>query len=170
MQLDKEYQRFVSEFERNFSRENNNIVFLCIGSNKVIGDCFGPMVGTNLKRINFRKNIKVIGDMDKPINAINVKEKIKNIDKNSYIIAIDSALSKYEADGIYVNSKKMILGNGVNKNIIEIGDMSIKGCIGKMEKSMIDNLYNLNEVYKNKIYMLSNIVTMGIYEILKIGI
>lgn len=164
MKEDKEYQIFINRFKRVFRPQKDNIVFLCIGSSSIIGDSFGPMVGSKLMKLKLKKNIKVIGNMERPIYANNIKENVTKIDKDSYIVAIDSALSEFVQEGIYVSSKKMILGAGVNKKIVEIGDISIKGCVGRKN----DNLYSLNNVPESKILELANIVSKGISEVLKI--
>lgn len=165
MTKEQEYRIFVKELKKNL-KAKNNIVFLCVGSNRVVGDCFGPMVGTKIKKLNQKKNITVIGNMEEPLCANNIKSKICKIDKNSYIVVIDSALSEHEAEGIYVSSKKMDLGSGINKKILKIGDISIKGCVGKKKVIEKENICELYKVYKSKIEQLSNIVSRGILEIL----
>lgn len=165
MTKELEYKIFVKELKKNLNTKDD-IVFLCVGSNKVVGDCFGPMVGTKIKKLNLKKNVTVIGNMKEPLCANNIKSEISKIDKNSYIVVIDSALSEYGVEGIYVSSKKMDLGSGINKKIMKIGDISIKGCVGKKKILEKDNLYGLYEVYNSKIEQLSNIVSRGIFEIL----
>ncbi len=48
------YNNFVCDFSNNLRQkiqvtEISKLVFLCIGTNRVIGDCFGPLVGSKLK-------------------------------------------------------------------------------------------------------------------------
>lgn len=166
MTREQEYKIFVNELKRNIKAKDSNIVFLCVGSNRIIGDSFGPMVGTKLKNLKLENNITIIGDMAEPVCANNIYTNIRKIKDDSYVIVIDSALSEYEAEGIYVSPKEMALGSGINKTITKIGDISIKGCVGKRNIKTKDNLYELYKVYKSKIYELSNIVSEGIFEIL----
>ena len=48
------YNNFVCDFSNNLRQkiqdiEISKLIFLCIGTNRVIGDCFGPLVGSKLK-------------------------------------------------------------------------------------------------------------------------
>ena len=117
-----DYKRFVWNFRNVFkeNRENKNIIFLCIGTNKVIGDSIGPMVGTNLKnKLNSNlkvNNIKVIGDMFNNISYSYIKknkQSIEKLSKENFVIVIDSALSSEENIGknIYILNYLLIRRN-----------------------------------------------------------
>ena len=52
----KNYSKFVKDFEKKISElyvesGYSNLVFLCIGTNKIIGDSVGPIVGNYLKKL-----------------------------------------------------------------------------------------------------------------------
>ena len=54
------------------------IVFLCIGTDKITGDCFGPLVGSKLNQLLESYNIfniNIYGTLNKNVNYINIKEK-----------------------------------------------------------------------------------------------
>ena len=71
-----EYKRFVWELRNviNLKRKNENIVFLCIGTNMLVGDAFGPVVGSVLKKsFNDNNEIKVLGDLEDVITYCNIK-------------------------------------------------------------------------------------------------
>ncbi len=163
----KEYERFTSEFKRKFNYNKDNIVCLCVGSNNIIGDCFGPMVGSNLSKMKFKNKVTIIGNMHKPITANNFAEKIKKVNKKQYIIAIDSALSKYNVEGIFISKSKMKLGGGIDQEFAEIGDISIKCCVAQKMRCKFDSLTILNKVKKNDIYELSKMVSKGIYDVIE---
>lgn len=59
-----EYKRFVWELNNMINLENNiktTIIFLCIGTNRIVGDAFGPVVGSVLKKnLPINKNVQVI--------------------------------------------------------------------------------------------------------------
>lgn len=49
----------------------NKLVFICIGTNKIMGDCLGPIVGTYLKskfKDRLYEDIEVYGDIYNPID------------------------------------------------------------------------------------------------------
>ena len=45
------------------------ILILCIGDSKLIGDSLGPLIGSFLERnkIDIGNNVKVLGTLEKPI-------------------------------------------------------------------------------------------------------
>ena len=153
-------------------RNDNNLVFLCVGTDKMTGDCFGPIVGTKLiqylKEYNIT-NIDVYGTLQNPINHENLDSKIGEIlSRNSYIIVIDAALSKKENIGnIYVTMEKTILGNVLNKNKFKIGDISIKAVVGKDFKIPKYNFISLQNVSLNFVIELADIVINEIFNTIK---
>jgi len=136
------YNKFVNDFSNKVynlksDKPFSDYIFLCVGSDKIIGDCFGPLVGENLKKDlkNFFYNIKIIGTLEETVSGVNLENevrKIYNTYQNPCIIAIDAALSKQEDIGkIVVSNSKMKFGVGTNNKIIEVGDISIKGIVAK---------------------------------------
>ena len=110
------YNNFVCDFSNNLRQkiqgtEISKLVFLCIGTNRVIGDCFGPLVGSKLKHFFIHEEgIEVIGDIENIVSFQNVTgiiRKLKN--ENSFVIAIDAALScnSNRIGKIIVNQNKM---------------------------------------------------------------
>lgn len=139
---DEKYNKFVNDFSNilyNLKTEEpyTDYLFLCVGSDKITGDCYGPLVGQKLKEgfKNTYKNIQVYGTLDEPISAINLEQTINRIYKtyqNPCIIAIDSALGTQDSIGkILVTNTKMKCGKGTNKKLISIGDISIRGVVAK---------------------------------------
>lgn len=114
----------------------SNIIFLCIGTDRITGDTFGPLVGYKLKNIlKCNKYINVLGDLNKTVsneNILEIIEYIKNNYKNPFIVSIDSALSISKNVGdIIVQDKGIYLGSCVRNNGVYIGDMNIQGVVGK---------------------------------------
>ena len=166
----EKYNMFVNNLKSKIDNKDKIIIFLCIGTNKVIGDSLGPIVGTNLeKMLNGNENIKVFGNMKNPINALNVKENIEYINKvyvDKYIIVIDSAVSDKNLIGeIFITKNKTILGKGTDNKISEIGDLSIKCSVSKNQNNGIKNFEALNNVPKEFVSNLAEIVSLGIYEV-----
>ena len=135
------YNNFVQDFskvlrEKIRDLEISKLIFLCIGTDRVIGDSFGPLVGYKLKYLfKGEENIKVIGNLNNIIcihNISKIIEDINNTYPESFLIAIDAALSNKNNIGtIVVSNSSINVGSGVNKNNIYVGDMSIKGIVSK---------------------------------------
>jgi len=172
-------EKFINDFGSKLytkKREKNysELVFLCIGTDRITGDCFGPLVGSrlieNLKEYNIF-NINIYGNLENPINHENINQKINQINKkhqNACIIVIDAALSKKENIGnIYVTNEKTILGKVLNKNKFEIGDISIKAVVGRDLKMPKYNFIVLQNISLYKVMKLADTVSNGICEVIK---
>jgi len=169
-------EKFVQDLKNAFNKSilqkgNLEVTFLCVGTDRITGDCFGPLVGSKLidllQAYNF-SNINVYGSLETNLNYESVNKIIKTIDNKSTIIVIDAALSKKENIGkIFVSNKKTILGKGLDKNKIEIGDISIKSVVAKDYKIPRYNFKALQSISLNGVMSLSNIVAEGICEVIK---
>jgi len=154
--IEKELENMREYLKQNLKNNSKEVIFLCIGSSKINGDSIGPRVGSLLKKQSkFQKN-KIFGDMQKTITAKNILE-IKNELKDKFTIVIDSAMGKKELIGnIYISNTKTRLGRALDKNIEEIGDISIKACICENLYDPIKNYYELKKVNINLITSLTN--------------
>ena len=122
--------------------KERDIVFLCIGTQKVIGDSFGPIVGQMLK-----ENTKnVYGNLIETVNATNIHEKVEEIYNNfsnPYIIVLDSALgSSNMVNKIVIGNGGIKPGSALDKNIDKIGDMYINAIVGICGNSNFSQLKN----------------------------
>ena len=54
------------------------ILFLCIGSDRVPGDCLGPLVGYKLERLcdTMQHTFVVCGSLAHPVHAVNLRQKL----------------------------------------------------------------------------------------------
>ena len=141
------YANFNFEFNKVIKKVNekrySDLIFICIGTNKIVGDSFGPIIGEILKRNVNDRRIKVIGDLINNINAKNIKN-IKYNCANPYVISIDSALSDtIEPGNVFIIKKGLVPGSALNKKATAIGNIAIKGIVAKDEKNLIKNYYNL---------------------------
>lgn len=116
---------------------NTNSIVVCIGTDKCIGDCLGPLVGTILKEDNFP--LPVYGTLSEPIHALNIDERLNEIKKlhpNAHIIGIDACLGNEEDIGdIRVRNHAISPGKGVGKELPEVGETSIIGIVDTSEYS-----------------------------------
>ena len=176
MQNKKEFVYKIKKYiwqEKN-RREITNLVFLCIGTDRVIGDAFGPLVGSELEeklsKYNI-SNINIYGTLNENVcytNIYEVLKKIKDRHPKSCLIAIDSALASKDSIGnIIISPEKMYIGKGLNKKKIEFGDISIKAIVGKDSKMPNHNFYILQNTSLNDIMQLSKTVANYIIEAIK---
>ena len=151
---DKIYSDFVSDFTRYMyglksDEPFKEYIFLCVGSDRVLGDSFGPLVGEKLKNsfINKYNNLFVMGTLEKPVCATNLETEINNIylnNKKPCVIAIDSALSSEKDIGkIIVNNQKIQLGKSMRGKTRLIGDISIRGIVAKDYRIPTSNFKSL---------------------------
>lgn len=114
-------------------RENNqDIVLVCIGSDRATGDCLGPLVGYKLSKFK-TQGLHIYGTLSSPVHAKNLSEVITMIStkhKNPFIIAIDASLGIPGHVG-YVTLSEGALnpGIGVDKDLPPIGDIHITGIV-----------------------------------------
>ena len=111
--------------------ENHTPVILCIGTDRATGDCLGPLVGEQM--INYDHRYHVLGTLQSPVHALNIKDAIKYIETNipnPFIIAVDASLGSSSHIGyITVSNCPISPGKGVNKKLPAIGDISITGIV-----------------------------------------
>ncbi|MCR1898281.1 spore protease YyaC [Irregularibacter muris] len=106
-------------------------VALCIGTDRCLGDCLGPLIGYELMKNNFP--YPVYGTLEDPIHAMNLKTRFSEI-KLSHpdlpFLAIDASLGKFEAIGdIQLRKGPIFPGKGVGKDLPRVGDYSLIGIV-----------------------------------------
>lgn len=155
------------EYVENLKSElvtNREIVFFCIGTDRVIGDCLGPITGSLLK--NKYNKEHVYGDLEENLTFENIEKKLDEISlkfENPYIVAIDAALSNERNIGrFFVDNKGINFGNGLGKNISKVGNLGIKVVVGKDYNDKDLNFRTLQNVSLSKIVKLSKKTFDGI--------
>ncbi|MFL0167706.1 spore protease YyaC [Candidatus Clostridium helianthi] len=125
--LSEKLQKYISE----------NTVIVCVGTDKCIGDCLGPLVGTLLTEKGF--NFPVYGTLEKPIHALNMDERLSEIyskHPDALIIGVDACLGSEENIGeIRVRDYAISPGKGVGKELPEIGVASVIGIVDSGDNS-----------------------------------
>ena len=146
---------------KNIFIENRPIIFLCIGTDRAIGDSLGPLVGTMLKNSNYK--YPVYGTLDKPIHALNIYESLDMIKKkhpNGNFLAIDACLgAKGNIGNLQIRKGPILPGKGVGKKLPEIGNYSIVGIVDKVDEN---NKFSFNNVRLSFILELAEIVALSI--------
>ncbi|WP_299092602.1 spore protease YyaC [uncultured Metabacillus sp.] len=125
----------IKEIIEDSSCDEKDVVFLCIGSDRYVGDSLGPLVGTMLKenQVPFR----VYGTLEEPVHAFNLKGIVKEIKKQfkkSLIFSIDAAIGKENHVG-YVLFKEgpLLPGKAVEKMLPEVGDYHFVGIVNYID-------------------------------------
>lgn len=112
--------------------EKMQTVFLCIGTDRMTGDCLGPLVGYKLQKKAADTHC-VFGTLKHPVHALNLNyalTKIRLRFANPFIIVIDAALGLPGHIGnITLSSGPLLPGEGMNKNLPSVGDLSITGIV-----------------------------------------
>ncbi len=108
------------------------ILFLCIGSDRVPGDCLGPLVGYKLEHlgISMPDQFIVCGSLAHPVHAVNLRQKLHRIrhQGNFLIIAVDASIGARENLGMLCLSNSALCpGEGVAKSLPPVGEISITG-------------------------------------------
>ena len=107
--------------------QNDDVIYLCIGTDRSTGDSLAPLVGTYLKGLGYTN---VYGSLDEPVHAQNLQETINSLPQNKSIIAIDAGLGSISSVGTTQVIKGSIKpGAGVNKIFPSYGDYSIMGIV-----------------------------------------
>ena len=122
-----------------------NYTFVCIGTNKIIADSFGPRDGNKLKQVFYSSpEISVYGTMQNPVHLKNATYFLEELENKKQIILIDSAIGKREDIGnTYVNRGGMEIGKAFNQSIYFPANINIKTVIGA--KEYIPN-YSVNQI------------------------
>jgi len=133
---------------------DKNTIIVCIGTDRCIGDCLGPLVGTFLQCRNFP--LPVYGSVSEPIHALNLEKKIqeiKTLHPKANIIGIDACLGDSDSIGeIQGRNYPIHPGKGVGKSLPNVGESSIIG--------IVDSTDN-NELFTNRTIRLNLVMEMS---------
>ncbi|CDE97424.1 putative sporulation protein YyaC [Clostridium sp. CAG:567] len=134
--------------------------FVCIGTNRIISDSFGPRVGKKLKQVFYKnENINVYGTMENPIHLKNVEYFLKKMENKNQIILIDSAIGRKEDIGnTYVNRGGMEIGKAFNHSIYIPANINIKTVIGAKEYMPNYSIYQIEQIANKVAYKIVQIV------------
>lgn len=161
--------------EQNASRELSKIIIntleepfiiLCIGTDRCIGDCLGPLVGYNLDKLSIP--YPIFGTIENPIHAVNLSQKI-NMIKHQFpeykVLAVDASLGNNKSVGtIQFKNGPIYPGKGVGKNLPPVGDYSLIGIVDTID---LFNNINIHQVRLNLIMDMAEIITEAIYLAIK---
>lgn len=108
-----------------------DIVIVCVGTDRSAGDSLGPLVGTLIKELT--PNACVYGTLDNPVHATNLADKIQLIQANhpsAFVLAVDACLGKLDSIGhITYKEEPLLPGIGVKKELPQVGNACVTGIV-----------------------------------------
>jgi len=135
------FSRELTSILHQEKQQDQELIFLCIGSDRATGDSLGPLVGHKLTQLPRFRNA-IYGTLAHPVHAKNLEltiDKIKKAHKRAFIIAIDASLGTNEHIGyISLKSGSLKPGAGVSKTLPAVGHVSITGIVNA--SSMLDHM------------------------------
>lgn len=128
----REIARLLEKCIKRHKRDWAEIVFLCIGSDRVTGDCLGPYVGYRLSQHQL-PGIFVYGTLNQPVHAVNLSDITDFISKShpfALVIAIDASLGDERHLGyVTIGNGSLYPGTAVQKDLPPVGDIYITGIV-----------------------------------------
>lgn len=116
---------------------NENTIIVCIGTDKCIGDCLGPLVGSILNEKFFP--LPVYGTLSSPIHALNIDKRLDEIYQKhpkASIIGVDACLGDENDIGdIRIRDYAIHPGKGVGKELPEVGIASVIGIVDSSDNA-----------------------------------
>ncbi len=144
----------------------SELVFLCIGTDRVTGDCLGPYVGYQLSRFEVRGAF-IYGTLAHPVHALNlpsVIEQIELVHPDALVIAIDASLGQKKHLGyVTIGDGALCPGAGVQKNLPPVGDIHITGIVNI--SGILEHL-TLQTTRLSTVVAMADAITQGILTIL----
>ncbi len=139
----------------------SDIVILCVGTSRLIGDSVGPVVGQKLTRLlEEKENVKIYGTTKRNLNLKNAKqilEEINSIYQNPFIITIDAALGPKElVEMVFVGTGKVQIGKALGQSMEYFSHLIMKGIVGENKENLKENKEILKKVKQNQVQRLSN--------------
>lgn len=139
-------------------RMTGNPVFLCIGSDRVTGDCLGPLCGHLLKR-RYDVPAFVYGGLDLPVNAVNVRATAQFVAQRhtgSTLFVVDSSVGDSREIGyIRLFDGPVRPGSADGKRLGAIGNVSITGTVAAYKA-------DLGGVRLNLVYPLAETIAAAV--------
>ncbi|MFF2093790.1 spore protease YyaC [Paenibacillus sp. NPDC058174] len=127
---DFELNMFLSSIaEKHPARDE--VLFLCIGTDRSTGDSFGPLLGTMLREQGWPN---VVGTLEQPCDAHRVEQAVQAAAaEHTVVIAVDACLGKAQSVGGYLTAEGPLKpGQATGANLPEAGHYSIAGIVNGM--------------------------------------
>lgn len=149
----------IAEFIRKYITSDTIIV--CIGTDKCVGDCLGPLVGTLLEESSFP--LPVYGTLSSPIHALNIDKRLAEIKKfhpQGQIIGIDACLGDTNSIGeIHTRDYPIHPGKGVGKSLPDVGIASIIGIVDSSDNA---EFFTARSIRLHLVFEMAKVIKYGL--------
>ena len=154
-----DFTKALQELVVKHSEKKEEIVLLCIGSDRATGDCLGPIIGHKLYPYQSHGRTKNFHIHAKNLEA--TLQMIQLYHTNALVIAIDASLGIVEHIGyVTLGEGSLSPGIGVAKNLPAVGDIFITGIVNL---SGFGSQMLLQTTHLNLVMKLADFITMGLY-------
>lgn len=163
---DQEVYSNLSQFLVQLIKDSDKeaMTIFCIGTDRSTGDSLAPLIGTMLTK-DYNLDVDIWGTLHEPVHATNIDTYIERINPDSMVIVIDAALGKHENIGnITISNGKLKPGAGVNKNLPEVGDISICGVVNMDSNSLYINFKTLSNTRLSIVWQMAETITNSIVD------
>lgn len=130
-----------------------NIVFVCIGTPRIVGDSVGPRVGTKLVEAGI--NAYVYGTLDRPITALNLhryRKMLAQYHRRDVIVAIDATMGNISDIGtIKLADGGLRPAGAFRSRSAKLGDVGVMAIVGEREGDMLLQLKVTDENFVDMI-------------------
>lgn len=149
-------------FEKLLPMYNEEVIIVCIGTDRATGDSLGPLIGYKLKNLKYDK-VKLYGNLEDPVHAKNLQEVLDTIQKlhpRALVIAIDACLGSMSKVGyITIGEGSIRPGAGVQKELPPIGHIHITGIVNF---SSLMNMVILQNTRLSLVMKIADTISSGI--------
>lgn len=154
-----EIEKIAKRLNEVLADVKEEMVILCIGSDRSTGDSLGPLVGTMLMKKQIP--VPVYGTLEKPIHALNLVEVLKIINEkhtNPFILGIDACLGDERQIGmVLLKEGSFFPGNAVNQKLPRVGNFHLKAIVNSLEP--FAPVQSLNSTRLYTVMRLAEIIT-----------
>lgn len=138
----------------------NDVVFVCIGTDRSTGDSLGPLVGTYLSGIGYTN---VYGTLDEPTHAMNLTEVVAGLPADRTVIAIDASLGQVTSVGTtQVINGPLKPGAGVGRDLCYVGEYAIAPVVNAATGNIKTDYLILNNTRLAVVMRLAKDITSAI--------
>ncbi|SDG75641.1 putative sporulation protein YyaC [Planococcus glaciei] len=140
-------------------QQEREVVFLCIGSDRYIGDSLGPLIGSMMQENGISHT--VYGTLEEPVHAFNLKATLKDIyrqNRNPLVISIDASLgTKEQVGNVLFNEGPLVPGKALEKMLPEVGDYHFQGIVNYLDP--LPSSQFLNDTRLHTVMKLAKLIT-----------
>lgn len=155
---------------RNYEKHWTELVFICIGTDRITGDSLGPYVGYCLSECPQIRS-RIYGTLQHPIHALNLEKAMEEITRqhpHGLYVAIDASLgTKKHLGFVTVANGALHPGAGVQKKLPPVGHIAITGIVNS--SGWMEHLA-LQTTRLSTIVAMATMITQGIlYSLFLLG-